>query len=345
MYMLSRTSGRMLRKGIVPNRLISASRPGCLSFGGRREYHPIVHTFDHAATWTAEAIASIHNAGLPWYLTIPLVAAGVNFTFRLPMQYYARNLAAKRNQLTPLVNAWAWRHRIQEFAATPGKQVDSHARNLASLRAIRSSRRRLYRSWGVQIWKSFLPLTTMFPFVLASEALRRLSGVSVYMGLVTVGEKASAATSTAASALVDPSLTQGGLLWFTDLTVADPYFGLPLLCTAVLASTSWGSLGIDRIRVLVGAGGSQAGTSPMTRGFQRVLLAVPLFPLVVAHLPSAIFVYWLTSFSLTYFNDLILKKIFPMAKARLQPPNMGRSHVRSYLPASPEKLKEKQGSA
>mgnify|MGYP001806958877 CR=1 FL=1 len=38
-----------------------------------------------------------------------------------------------------------------------------------------------------------------------------------------------------------PSLTTGGALWFSDLTSPDPYFGLPLMCTAVtLAMVEYG---------------------------------------------------------------------------------------------------------
>lgn len=38
-----------------------------------------------------------------------------------------------------------------------------------------------------------------------------------------------------------PSLTTGGALWFTDLTLPDPYFGLPILCSAVtLAMVQYG---------------------------------------------------------------------------------------------------------
>jgi len=38
-----------------------------------------------------------------------------------------------------------------------------------------------------------------------------------------------------------PSLTEGGIFWFTDLTVPDPYFGLPIVCClATLALVEYG---------------------------------------------------------------------------------------------------------
>ena len=33
------------------------------------------------------------------------------------------------------------------------------------------------------------------------------------------------------------SMQTGGLLWFTDLTIADPYFGLPLMTATTLLVT------------------------------------------------------------------------------------------------------------
>eukprot|EP00983_Pelagomonas_calceolata_P056240 1144499-Pelagomonas_calceolata.AAC.10 len=38
-----------------------------------------------------------------------------------------------------------------------------------------------------------------------------------------------------------PSLTQGGMWWFSDLTVPDAYYGLPVLCTlTTLAMIQYG---------------------------------------------------------------------------------------------------------
>ena len=34
-----------------------------------------------------------------------------------------------------------------------------------------------------------------------------------------------------------PSMTDGGMLWFTDLTVADPYYALPIASSAVFLLT------------------------------------------------------------------------------------------------------------
>ena len=49
--------------------------------------------------------------------------------------------------------------------------------------------------------------------------------ISVYTGLREMAE------------LPVASMTTGGLLWFTDLTIADPYYALPLMTAATLLVT------------------------------------------------------------------------------------------------------------
>jgi hypothetical protein len=57
-----------------------------------------------------------------------------------------------------------------------------------------------------------------------------------------------------------PSLTVGGTAWFTDLTQYDPYYGLPLMCTAVtLAMVQYG------INLAGDAGPMPAEREAMTR--------------------------------------------------------------------------------
>ena len=73
--------------------------------------HPTRRTFV-GTTWgalvntVADGICAVHHVGLPWYMTIPLVAATVNFTIRLPVQYYARQTRHKYAQDMPVVQAW-----------------------------------------------------------------------------------------------------------------------------------------------------------------------------------------------------------------------------------------------
>lgn len=80
------------------------------------------------------------------------------------------------------------------------------------------------------------------------------------------------------------SLHTGGLLWFTDLTIPDPYYILPLITCSTLLLTI--HLGVD-------------GMNPnMTNGHivKYVFRAMPvvLFPFIM-NFPTAMVVYWSTS--------------------------------------------------
>ncbi|KAF9942376.1 Mitochondrial inner membrane protein oxa1l [Modicella reniformis] len=79
-----------------------------------------------------------------------------------------------------------------------------------------------------------------------------------------------------------PQLKEGGMLWFTDLTVADPTYVLPV-------ASSLGFLAIMELGTELG-GVSQPKAM---KNFMR-FMAVAMVPLTMSF-PSAIFTYWLTS--------------------------------------------------
>ncbi|KOS21830.1 Mitochondrial inner membrane protein COX18 [Escovopsis weberi] len=341
----------------------------------RRSFH--LGALGDAVVLTADGISFVHHAGLPWFLTIPLVALGVNVSLRLPIQYYTRRLVIRRNALTPLVKAWGARHAATvpvphhnngSSSSSNGDDGKNHntsesssarAKRLWQLRVAgltERSRRRIYKAWRVQRWKSLAPLLSMAPFVVVTEALRRLCGAplgwlgrSVGLG---GGGPAEGAHAGAPPLLLDPCLADGGCLWFPDLTAMDPTYALPLLCAALLARSSWGRLSRDQLSALLtlgpaargGGGGGRGGAqSPMARvrtAAGRTLLLVPLLPVLFADLPSAIFLYWATAFALTEVNEAVLARVLPSAapgltstpRRRLALPYLRGTHVRSSRP-------------
>lgn len=80
------------------------------------------------------------------------------------------------------------------------------------------------------------------------------------------------------------SLHTGGELWFTDLTLADPYFLLPLLTCSTMALTI--HLGVDGMNLNMANG----------HIIKYVLRGVPviIFPLIM-NFPTAMVIYWSTS--------------------------------------------------
>ncbi|XP_074645694.1 mitochondrial inner membrane protein OXA1L-like isoform X2 [Tubulanus polymorphus] len=95
------------------------------------------------------------------------------------------------------------------------------------------------------------------------------------------------------------SMTTGGILWFTDLTLADNWYGMPLITMATFLLTI--EVGVDGVRA-----------SSQTHAMKWILRAMPIFILpMISNFPAAMLVYWLTSnmFSLTQVVFLKIPKV------------------------------------
>ncbi|KAJ1306135.1 hypothetical protein OPQ81_010846 [Rhizoctonia solani] len=91
-----------------------------------------------------------------------------------------------------------------------------------------------------------------------------------------------------------PTLKDGGIGWFTDLTVADPTWALPILSSAsmlILLETS----AID----------AQAGAAGHTRNFFRVLSLITI-P-IVSYLPSGVLVYFVANGAFMLIQNMLVK--------------------------------------
>jgi YidC/Oxa1 family membrane protein insertase len=86
-----------------------------------------------------------------------------------------------------------------------------------------------------------------------------------------------------------PSFASGGLLWFTDLTRADPYFILPVLSASIL----------------VAAG--KITSRNVDPGQRRMMQLLPLaFTAFIARFPAGLFVYWVTSNTVTLVQNYLI---------------------------------------
>lgn len=235
-----------------------------------RSFH--LYTYINAGCQTAQdAIVALHSVtGLSWGLTIPLVAVGVNLVSRLPFNIYTSRLLQRRSQIAPVQQGWfmkLWQDAIKE--KVPPEQMKKEVEKRA-----KSQTKRLYRALGLQQWKMFLVLLG-FPFWITSlEAVRRISGWSRGLQVNTKPDGNPAASTLAthappaslpdtahatgsvsanavgtspdaaavadlpatAAQILDPALASDGMLWFTDLTAADPYYILPTCFTVLLVT-------------------------------------------------------------------------------------------------------------
>lgn len=96
------------------------------------------------------------------------------------------------------------------------------------------------------------------------------------------------------------SFASGGILWFTDLTKADPYFILPILSAAIL-------VGASEI--------SSRNVNPSQRMTMRFLPVI--FTFFIARFPAGLFVYWVTSNTVTLVQNYL---IYHRGPGRTPPP-------------------------
>ncbi|KAI1319218.1 Mitochondrial inner membrane protein oxa1l [Mortierella claussenii] len=137
-----------------------------------------------------------------------------------------------------------------------------------------------------------------------------------------------------------PQFQEGGTAWFTDLTVADPTYVLPI-------ASSLGFLAIMEL-------GSEIGGVSQPKTMKNVMrfMAVAMVPLTM-HFPSAIFVYWLTSNMFTagqivFFRTPVVRRLFnipqlishPKTKSVGKQPGFVESFKASYEGGLAAKQKE-----
>lgn len=198
------------------------------------------------------------------------------------------------------------------------KQVKS-ARSMQSLRprmeeirsSIKDSREQqkalaeLYRENGVNPLAGFVPLLVQMPVF-----------VTMYHVIRDHNQRL-------------PSFAHGGMLWFTDLTRADPYLLLPVLSAALM---------------LAAMEVSSKGAPSQQRWIMRLM---PLaFIAFIARFPAGLFVYWVTSNSVTLTQNLAVERLMPRAAVaatgKPPEPEPGNAKTRREKSAKRKRRKKKK---
>lgn len=100
------------------------------------------------------------------------------------------------------------------------------------------------------------------------------------------------------------SFRTGGLLWFQDLTASDPYFILPVFYVATMMASQ--EVTIRR-------------TDPQQKQLMRTMPLVFGSFLAFGGFPSGLFVYWVTSNSITLCQNLILYRNKKLKTPEVEP--------------------------
>lgn len=117
-----------------------------------------------------------------------------------------------------------------------------------------------------------------------------------------------------------PGFASGGLLWFADLTKADPYFVLPVLSASLMMASG-------RI--------SARNVAPSQR---RTMLFMPLvFTAFIFRFPAGLFVYWITSNAFTLAQNFFIYRHEPAAVAVPEGEGLKKAPAKSEGKTGPKK--------
>ena len=207
----------------------------------------LTHGMLNPAGWIRDALEAIHvGMGIPWWGTIMLTTACLRlalFPLVVRMQAHNSRMAAIADQQKVLMEKMG---EVKAKGDQQGAQV--YAAQLAQL----------WKEHDVHPVRSLgLPILQMPLFLAFFFALRKLVALPV------------------------PQLKEGGMAWFTDLTMADPYYILPVTSMAL-------TLGVMQM----GADGTGAAKSRqnqhMINGFRvATILAIPFVAQMASVSPNS----------------------------------------------------------
>ncbi|CAG8955521.1 hypothetical protein HYFRA_00009474 [Hymenoscyphus fraxineus] len=253
----------------------------------------------------------VHSlTGLPWAYSIPLTTIVIRI-FTLPISIYTRRIQQKRAERLPLLSAWTIRlHR--EVMAQSG-HLGPAAAQAALYKKLNEQKAGMLQRAGIETWKIFLPVVHLPIFLIVIETLRMMSGTEIgLLGTLFSGFGSSysipflSATSFL-TAWYEPTLATEGMMWFKDLTVADPEGRLSyILSGAMLMNVlHFGKHEAEKVPL-----------PPLPVWGQRLNRALILICCLIGPLlsstPSGILIYWISSSVLTKIQASVLDRAIPI---------------------------------
>ncbi|KFZ13286.1 hypothetical protein V502_06702 [Pseudogymnoascus sp. VKM F-4520 (FW-2644)] len=178
--------------------------------------------------------------GTPWWASIALTAVIIRVVF-MKLYIAAADNGARMARVAP------------KTKPLHAKMMELQRNNdQAGMMSVRRELQIIHERAGVKMWKSLLPMVQVF------------TGYGTFVLLRAMGK------------LPVPGLETGGVLWFQNLTIADPYFLLPLAAAGVLH--------------MVLRQGGEAGTSTMSANTTKLLsYGFPVVSFVVtSFLPAGV---------------------------------------------------------
>jgi inner membrane protein COX18 len=227
---------------------------------------------------------------------IPLTALTVRVCI-LPLTLYAREKTSTIIRLLPLQNAMT--AQLARKLAKAGGHATTWERQLR--KEATAYRKLLWKRWGVQYWKLFVPFVQLPLWLVASATIRGLLPPPKEGEAGRMPDWLMDSFGGLSNPHMAPGLLDEGWAFCADLTVADPTHILPaVLWTALIANLSFHHV-----------------TSPPEKTTQKAI-AGTLYLLsfwmayVGYHAPAALVLYWTTSACSAFAFNIALHVLRPM---------------------------------
>ena len=230
------------------------------------------------------AFSSLHDAGLPWWASIIGLTLMVR-TAILPLVIMSQRNSAKLANAGPDLEKFK-----EEVTLNPPRTEEERQRNARRMMEI-------YAKHDVSFKGVLVPLFVQLPlFITFFLGLRRL-------------------------ATTYPSMKEGGMLWFTDLSAPDPTYVLPVIAAATFLIT-------------IELGGEVSNPQMDTRRMKNILrgVGVLMVPMTMSF-ESGVLLYWVATNSFSVVQIATLKQ--PAVKQFLGIPIVV---PRPVLPNAPKAL-------
>jgi YidC/Oxa1 family membrane protein insertase len=224
---------------------------------------PIVDFFQNLFSPIVNVLGAVllylHGYGLPWWLSIVVLTVIVR-ALLFPLTVKQVKSMRAMQELKP------------EMDKVRAKYTNNRQKQQEEMM-------KLYQERGVNPLGGCLPILVQMP---------------IFIGIFYVIREFGGAFGTEPS---QPTFTTGGILWFKDLSAADPYFLLPI---------------ISAVTMLLSMEITNKNIDPQQRWLMRILpIGITFFLL---RFPAGLFVYWITSNLVTLVQNYAIYNFGPGRK-------------------------------
>jgi inner membrane protein COX18 len=169
---------------------------------------------------------------------------------------------------------------------------------LLAAKEVRKRQKALFAKNDVQLWKNFiLPAFQVPLWIIMSITMRNLSGWSSW--------------DYTHNKALDPTLYTEGMLWFPDLTIADPMHIFPVvLGITALCNVEWTLKTLELLRLT-----KKLRFRPTLSDAVGNLtkLSIVFMMAISLHAPAALTIYWISSQVYSLFQNVIMDLVFPIS--------------------------------